>query len=59
MRDERQIKERIEIYQAQIENYEEEIERLVGFQNWDARETYRAWIRKNLDLINELKWTLG
>lgn len=59
MRDERQIKERIEILQAQIKDWEDEIRRLSGFNNWDARELYRSWIKKNITKLEELIWTLG
>lgn len=55
MRPERQIKERIEIYEAQIEEYETRI-KLVN--SYSEREYYRNLIRKNLDALDLLKWVV-
>lgn len=55
MRPERQIKERIEIYEAQIEEYETHI-KLVN--SYSEREYYRNLIRKNLDALDLLKWVV-
>jgi hypothetical protein len=54
-KDERQIRERIEIYEAQNEQYAEEVETA---KEWSEKQLYRSWIRRNNDKIEELKWVL-
>ena len=56
MRSEKQIKERIEIYKAQTEQWVEDIE---NNEEYSARQLYRAWIRKNMEFIELLIWVLG
>ena len=53
MRPERQIKERIEIYKAQIEDYKYHI---VSVDTYSEKEYYRNLIRKNMDAIELLEW---
>lgn len=55
MRPERQIKERIEIYEAQIEDYKY---RLTFVDTYSEREYYRHLIRENLDAIDLLEWVV-
>jgi hypothetical protein len=55
MRPERQIKERIEIYEAQIEDYKS---RLAIADAWSNREYYRHLITENLRSIDLLEWVV-
>lgn len=56
MRSETQIKKRIELYEKQIDDWRKVIEKT---SNYSYRQLYGAWIRKNLELIEELRWVLG
>ena len=54
-KDERQIRERIEIYESQNEQCLKNIEEAT---EWSEKQLYRAWIRRNEDKIEELEWVL-
>ena len=55
MKDERQIRERIEEYRAQIEDIRKFIDKGVGMQK---QQLYVSWIRETLEKIEVLKWVL-
>lgn len=55
MRPERQIKERIEILEAQNEDYMKQISMV---DTYTEREYYRQLVRKNLDSIELLLWVV-
>ena len=54
-KDEIQIRERIEIYEAQNEQCLKNIKEAT---EWSEKQLYRAWIKRNEDKIEELKWVL-
>ena len=53
MRSEKEIKERIDLYVAQNDGFMKDLETI---KDYTVRETYRSWIKRNLEKIEELSW---